>query len=339
MTRDGAMTLKHTNIGVAGLGSIGRRHAVVALEAGARVHVFDPVSEARDEALRLGVHSVHDRLESLFDVGLEALIVASPDRHHRPQVLAAAERGITTLVEKPLAHTLEDGIELVGSLEGLPGAVLVGYVLHYCRPLLKVEQIVRDGDLGELASFHVQLGAYQTLVQARSRFDAHEHGTIYVDYSHEWDYVGWLAGTVTRGIAVERTVESLPLVQRPNVVDGLLELADGCVGSFHLDYVQEPSVRSLTLIGTEGALEVDVPRGRIALKGRGTGGALRSVVVAQARNELFSAQLAHLLEVVRGAEPRVSVAHGLAALGVAEGLRRSARERSWVDFGEPGKFV
>ena len=330
---DGSATmLGHANLGVAGLGSIGRRHAAVAREAGARVHVFDPVPEARDEALRLGAHTVHDRLESLLDVGLDALIVASPDRHHRPQVLAAAERGVTTLVEKPLAHTLEDGLELVQALKGLPGAVLVGYVLHYCRALMKVDQIVRDGSLGELASFHVQLGAYQTLGQARNRFDADEHGTIYVDYSHEWDYVRWLAGSVERGIAVERTVESLPLVQRPNVVDGLLELADGCVGTFHLDYVQEPSVRSLTLIGTEGALEVDVPGGRIALQGRGAQGAPRSLVLAQARNELFSAQLAHLLEVARGAEPRVSVADGLAALAVAEGLRRSARERSWVDF-------
>jgi predicted dehydrogenase len=331
------VTVEQADLGVAGLGSIGRRHAIVARDAGARVHVFDPVPEARDEALRLGAHSVHDRLESLLDLQLDALIVASPDRFHRPQVLAAAERGITTLVEKPLAHSLEDGVELFAALEGLPGSVLVGYVLHYSRALLKVEQIVRDGELGELASFHVRLGAYQTLLQARNRFDVNEHGTIYVDYSHEWDYVAWLAGAVARGIAVERTVESLPLVQRPNVVGGLLELTDGCVGTFHLDYVQEPSVRSLTLIGTEGTLEVDVPGGRIALQGRAAKGPPRSLVLTQSRNELFSAQLSHLLEVARGAEPRVSVADGLAALAVAEGLRRSARDRTWVDIAERRK--
>ncbi len=239
----------------------------MALEAGASVHVCDPVHEAREEALRLGARSVHGRIEELLELDLDALIIASPDRFHRPQVVAAAERGVATLVEKPLAHALDDGKALVEELEGRCGHILVGYVLHYCRVLLKAEELLRDGAIGELASFNVQLGAYETLVQARNRFEQSEHGTIYVDYSHEWDYVGWLLGDIARGIAVERSVESLPIVQRPNVVDGLLELADGCVGTFHLDYVQQPSVRSLTVIGTEGTLDVDVPAGLVTLQG------------------------------------------------------------------------
>lgn len=326
------MTTQKTNVGVAGFGSIGRRHVIVALRAGVQVHVFDPMPEARNEALRLGAHSGHERVDDLLDVGLDALIVASPDRFHRPQVLAASERGIATLVEKPLAHALDDGVALAEALAGRSGPVLVGYVLHYSKALLKAEELVRQRAIGELASFHVRLGAYETLVHARNRFDANEPGTIYVDYSHEWDYVRWLAGAVARGIAVERTVRSLSLVQEPNVVDGLLELEDGCVGTFHLDYLQQPSVRYLTLIGTEATLTVDVPAGEVTLQGRGDGEAAETWVLEQERNELFGAQFDHLLEVAQGAPPRVTVADGLAALGVAEGLRASARERRWVDF-------
>jgi len=326
------MTPQYATIGVAGLGSIGRRHTAVAVEAGVVVHVFDPVAEAREEAMRLGVRSVHARIDDLLDVGLDAIIVASPDRFHRPQVLAAAERGVATLVEKPLAHTLDDGLALREGLANLPGQVLVGYVLRYNRVLLEVEQIVRRGGLGELVSFHVRLGAYETLVQARNRFDTDEHGVIYVDYSHEWDYLGWLAGRVARGFAAERTVDSLPLVQRPNVVDGLLELADGCVGTFHLDYVQQPSVRTLTLIGTEATLAVDIRAGRLALQRRGADVEGETRSFEQERNELFRAQLDHLLDVAGGAEPRVGVTEGLAALSVAEGLRTSAREQRWTDF-------
>ena len=127
-------------------------------------------------------------------------------------------------------------------------------------------------------------------------------------------------------------MRSLSLVQEPNVVDGLLELENGCVGTFHLDYLQQPSVRYLTLIGTEATLTVDVPAGEVTLQGRGDGEAAERWVLEQERNELFGAQFDHLLEVAQGAPPRVTVADGLAALGVAEGLRTSARERRWVDF-------
>src|SRR4051794_13591727 len=144
------MTAQDAKIGVAGFGSIGRRHVFVALEAGATVHVCDPVPEAREEALRLGARSVHAGIDDLLDVSLDAMVVASPDRFHRPQVLAAAERGVATLVEKPLAHALDDGLALSERLANLPGRVLVGYVLHYNRALLEVEQIVRRGAIGEL---------------------------------------------------------------------------------------------------------------------------------------------------------------------------------------------
>lgn len=320
-------------IGIAGLGSIGRRHAAVATRAGLDVRVYDPVprtgSELPDETARC----TYARLEDLLESGLDALVVASPDRFHRLQVMAAVERGIPTLVEKPVAHSLGDGEELARALAGSDVPVLVGYVLRYSRALQRARELIRAGELGEVASFHVHLGAYETLVRARNRFDSSETGAIYYDYSHEWDYLRWLIGSVVRGTAAERTVRGLPVVQDPNVVDGLLELENGCIGSFHLDYVQQPSTRSLAVVGTDATLLVDVPRGSVVVRRRAGAGTEESSSFEQKRDALFEEQLEHLLAIAARREvPRVTVGDGVAALRVAEGLRMAARRRRWVDF-------
>jgi len=324
-------------IGIAGAGSIGRRHGRAAERAGAEIVVLDPTPPADDDETRRWARA--DSLAELLGAGLDALIVASPDPFHAEQAIAAIERGVPVLVEKPLAATLADAdaVAAVAAAHGTP--VLVGYVLRHSATLRAAAQLLAAGAIGEPASFHVHLGAYETLVRARNRFAVAEHGALYRDYSHEWDYVQWLLGPIVRGLAAERTVAGLELVQEPNVVDGLLELADGVVGSFHLDYVQDPPARTFSLVGTEGTLAVDVPGGRVSVRGRG-GAAPRELSFAQARDGLFDAQLRHLLRVAAGAEPPcVGVEDGRRALAVALALREAAAERAWVDVAVPSRTV
>lgn len=315
-------------IGIAGLGSIGRRHAAVALRAGHEVVAFDPAG-AGEEAW-----ATAPSFEALLDSGLTAVVLASPDALHARQAVAALERGVPVLIEKPLASSVAEGREIAAAAAASGAVALVGYVLRYNAALLEAERLLRSGAVGRPLSFHVRLGAYETLVRARNRFDGTpEHGGIYGDYSHEWDYLRWLLGPIARGLAVERTAPEPARVQPPNVVDGLLELEGGCAGSFHLDYVQDPPRRTLSVLGSAATLEVDVPAGTVLLQPHGEPAqAPRSF--AQPRDALFDAQLAHLLRAAAGEEPvRVPVADGLRALTVAHGLRDGAAGRGWVDFG------
>jgi predicted dehydrogenase len=325
-----------TIVGVSGIGSIGARHArVLSGIEGVTVLAQDPFATRADIERRVGGNVVVvSSFEDLVDRAPDGIVLASPESAHVAQVLAVTDRGIPVLVEKPVAGSLSDGLRLAGPRSA---PVLVGYVLRHYRCMSRAAAMIAAGAVGRPVSFHVDLGAYETLELARNRFEHAPPGTIYVDYSHEWDYLRWWLGDIVAGCAVEQTIASLPLVQQPNVVDALLRLAGGATGTVHLDYLQSPGHRRITVIGDAGTLTVDVGTGAVVLTARG---AAESDVsdCSEERDHAFAAQALHFLSVTRGeVEPIVTVADGLAALATADALRRSGTAGgAWEQVGDGG---
>ena len=323
-----------TVIGVTGVGSIGARHARVFGElAGVEVVVHDAVASPADLATRLGPGvRVAPTLAALLDAGVDGLVVASPDEVHAEAALAACEQSVPVLLEKPIADTVEAAELIAGTATATGTPVLMGYVLRHVRCLQRVRVLLDTGTIGLPVSFQVMLGAYETLQVARNRFDRPGYGALFRDYSHEWDYLRWLLAPIAGGFALARTAGALDLTQDPNVVDVVLRLADGTTGTAHLDYVQSPGSRGFTIVGDRGTVQVDVPRGEIRVRRPDADETVEYDV--ESRDDAFRAQAAHFVAVAaRTAEPVVDVADGLAALKVADALRRSAMQHRWVDVG------
>ena len=323
------MTGRGLTLGISGFGSIGRRHARVAAADGWSVVVFDPVPPADAELADLTARPAFvDTFDALLGAGVHAVVVATPDAAHAAQAIACCERGIPVLVEKPLADTREGAcaVEAAGHSTGTP--VLCGYVLRHSSALGAAREMLLAGQIGTLASFHVNLGAYETLELARSRFGPADRDHLYVDYSHEWDYLCWLFGPARRVCSAARTVQDLPLVQAPNVLDALIEL-ESVSGSAHLDYVQRPGCRALSVVGTGGILDVDVPAGTVTR--RDLAATLHVYRFSQERDELFRLQLANLAAVAGGTGlPVVTASDGVRAVAMAEALIESSRTSAWV---------
>ncbi|PZU39886.1 MAG: dehydrogenase, partial [Arsenicicoccus sp.] len=121
-------------MGLIGLGSMGRHHARVIREVEGMelVAVADPSGDK---------HGVAGSLPVLADVaglvaeGIDAAMVAVPTYLHEEVALALAEAGVHTMVEKPIAATVESGRRVAQAFDaaGLVGAV--GYV-ERCNPAL-----------------------------------------------------------------------------------------------------------------------------------------------------------------------------------------------------------
>src|SRR5580700_7620776 len=104
-------------VGLIGFGTAGRFfHApLLATTPGldlAAIVTSDP--ERRDLALRTypGVQVVA-KAEELWPLGLDLVVVASPNKTHVPLASAAIEAGAAVVVDKPLAITSTDGRALV----------------------------------------------------------------------------------------------------------------------------------------------------------------------------------------------------------------------------------
>ena len=122
-------------MGLIGLGSMGRHHARVirATEGMELVAVADP---GGDQFGAAGELELLPDVAALIDAGLDAAVVAVPTAYHESIALALAEAGVPTMVEKPIAHSVEAGRRVADAFasRGLVGAV--GYV-ERCNPALR----------------------------------------------------------------------------------------------------------------------------------------------------------------------------------------------------------
>src|SRR5690625_2662440 len=120
-------TQRPIRMGLIGLGSMGRHHARVIrqTEGVELVAVADPAGDVHGVA---GGLPVLPDVEALVAAGIEAAMVAVPTVHHEAVGLALARAGVHTMIEKPIAYSVEAGRRVAAAFEeaGLVGAV--GYV-------------------------------------------------------------------------------------------------------------------------------------------------------------------------------------------------------------------
>src|SRR6476469_9050388 len=101
--------MSRLRIAIAGAGTMGRRHMeLVQANASCELSaIVDPSPAAAGLAAEAGVPLFAD-LGALFEARRpDGMILATPNHLHAGQALACLEGGVPALIEKPVAHTLE----------------------------------------------------------------------------------------------------------------------------------------------------------------------------------------------------------------------------------------
>jgi predicted dehydrogenase len=119
------------------------------------VAVADPRAEWRDMlADRLGVAAQRRFADwrALAAQGrlADAVVVTTPDREHVGPVRRFAELGYHVLLEKPIAPTRAECVEVVDAVEKAGVILAVCHVLRYAGYTEAVRRAVVDGRLGQL---------------------------------------------------------------------------------------------------------------------------------------------------------------------------------------------
>ena len=133
--------------GVAGAGVMGRNHARVLSDIRALelTHVFDPDSvTAEGVAAAYGATPV-TTAEAFVDAGLDAAVVATPNRTHADLAVALLEKGVHVLVEKPIAATVEDARRIIDAAKANDRILMVGQVERF-NPAVEAVKRAIDGD-------------------------------------------------------------------------------------------------------------------------------------------------------------------------------------------------
>ncbi len=99
-----------------------------------------------------------DATEMLDTAGLDAVIIATSNDSHRDLAIAALQRGLHVLCEKPLAQNLAQAAEMTECAASTGAITMVPFTYHYMPINRWVRQLVADGYVGK--PYHVNLRYY-----------------------------------------------------------------------------------------------------------------------------------------------------------------------------------
>ncbi|UTF53115.1 Gfo/Idh/MocA family protein [Natronosalvus rutilus] len=136
--------------GLVGLGNIGQYHAERLLDLGVPlVGGMDISAEARESFARRYDVDAYDDHTDLYDE-VDAVIVTTPNKFHEEYTVAALERDVHVLVEKPLAHSLESARRIVDAAKASDAVCMVGFNNRFLNTVRIVRDRIERGDLGRV---------------------------------------------------------------------------------------------------------------------------------------------------------------------------------------------
>ena len=111
------------------------------------------LAKGKDQIQTLGKNTPKtyvDYKELLADKSIDAVFITTPEHLHREMTLAALAAGKHIYVEKPLAHTIEEGAELVRAAKKSGKVVQVGTQNRSNSLYIKAKEMVAKGMIGEV---------------------------------------------------------------------------------------------------------------------------------------------------------------------------------------------
>lgn len=91
-----------------------------------------------------------DYRELLKDPSIDVVVIASPEHLHYPMFMAAIKAGKNIYVEKPLAHTIEQGAEMVAAWKKSGKIVQVGTQNRSNTLYQKAKEMIAQGMIGDI---------------------------------------------------------------------------------------------------------------------------------------------------------------------------------------------
>lgn len=136
----------------------------------------------------------------------DVAIVATQDQEHTLPTLAALRSGYDVLLEKPMAHRLEDCIALVKAAEDHGKLLQIAHVLRYTDFFQMVHSCVQSGELGEIitVSHRENVSAWHmahSYVRGNWRRVDQSSPMILAKSCHDLDILYWVLNSRVRSIS------------------------------------------------------------------------------------------------------------------------------------------
>ncbi len=196
-----------------------------------------------------------------------AAIIATDEHLHVAPILAAVERGLPLLIEKPLATDLAQSAQVLEAIEQAKIDAVVGYTQRFRRKWLSAKEKVRTGALGDvtLVTSRAFMNRLVAIDNYKRTDDPKTISPMVISGTHALDIVMWYMEAKTPVECYARSVDKVlgPAYGGIDATAGMIMFSDGSVYHLNISWalpVTWPgAVYSLEvgINGTHGVLTID----------------------------------------------------------------------------------
>lgn len=274
--------------------------------------------------------------EAVRDPAVDAVVLATPNRVHCEQALAAFEAGKHVLCEKPMCNTEAEAQAMLGAAVRAGRHLMIGFTERFNQPCLDAHARILRGEIGRPVMLLARRCHPKTLVRDRAWINDDETGgVLHYAGAHNIDLACWFLGDRTpERVYAEMGRLVHPASQRfTDSAVATLRFPDGGIAALYESFGYPSPYphgvdRSIEILGTEGRILLDFMRQPLVLDSA-AGHAVSDATTwpqvpdgaAGAAGQEIRQFVALLLDQIQNPAPGTA---GLRALRIALAARRAA---------------
>lgn len=274
------------------------------------------------------------RLEDILcDPEIDAVAIATPVHTHMPIGKLCLEHGKHVLIEKPLAASVKECIELIRLAEEYDRVLMVGHTFQYAAAVNKAKEIVESGELGEVY--------YINCIRANLGLFQPDINVIWDLAPHDVSIISYILPEFPLTVSAQGKAHFKSYIE--DVATMTLNFPNGTIAFIHNSWLHPDKIRKITIVGSRKMLEYDdiSPNEKIKIYDKGVDAPPYYDTFAEFHfsyrygdiytpriNEFepLRSECEHFLECIRyGITPRSDGYSGLEVVSVLEAANKSLR--------------
>src|SRR5512133_1877096 len=193
------------------------------------------------------VRQTQDLDEMLDDASLDAVAVVTPVSTHHDLAMRALEAGKHVFVEKPLAASSDQAVDLIRAAEERGLVLVPGHTFLYSPPVNRIRELIRSGELGDIyfiSMSRVNLGLHQSDVSVTWDLGPHDFSIL----------LYWLDERPSQVVSMGRAcIEG----GKEDVAFINCEFGSGTIAHVELSWLAPSKLRRTTVVGAKKMVVYD----------------------------------------------------------------------------------
>lgn len=245
--------------GLIGIGMMGRNHARVLRELANVDLVVIADQDGDQHNVAQGVPVVRTAEEALT-FNLDCAIVAVPTKFHEEVAIQCARAGVATLIEKPLADSVEAAKRIKEAFEESKTFAAVGHIERFNPAIQELTKRLKLGDLGEI---------FQIATRRQSSFPGRisDVGVVKDLATHDIDLVLAISGSSYKDVSALTAHRSGRDTEDMVIVNARLE--NGVIVNHVVNWLSPLKERVTVVTGETGIFVADTLTGDLTLHRNG----------------------------------------------------------------------